>query len=191
MPKNLSGTINMKSYLNQISSVILATLILNYAPLSHAESGPFGDTEDIAFAEALWQVMETGKLVGPSAKHDRPYRGTHPHGAVLETLMATLSVAGRTGEVLLKRNYGGTEVSTSAVSNDRNQFIRDITVMFKREQGYDPDNQDWFWAKFKPDGELESNPRGKKLAGRVARGKPKGCIACHKGAPGGDFLFVK
>ena len=181
----------MKNYLNLIAGVILATAILNNVPLSHAESEPFGGTEDVAFAQALWQEMETDKLVGPSAKHDKPYKGTHPHGAVLEILIATLSVAGRTGEVLLKRNYGGTGVSTSVVSNDRDQFIHDITVMFKREQGYDADNQDWFWAKFSPDGELESNPRGKKLAGRVARGKPKGCIACHEGAPGGDFLFVK
>lgn len=180
----------MKKYL-LIASMMLITYIFNNVPLSHAETEPFGSTEDVAFAEALWQAMETDKLVGSLAKHDKPYRGTHPHGAVLETLNDTITIAGRTGEVLLKRNYGGVGVSTAAVNNDRIQFIQDLTVMFKRERGYDPDNQDWFWAKFNPDGELESNPRGIKLAGRVARGKTKGCIACHSEAPGGNFLFVK
>jgi len=28
-----------------------------------------------------------------------------------------------------------------------------------------------------------------KLAGRVAKGAPTGCIACHKAAPGGDYIF--
>ena len=29
------------------------------------------------------------------------------------------------------------------------------------------------------------------LAGKVAKGKPKGCIACHSAAPGGDFMFLR
>ena len=33
------------------------------------------------------------------------------------------------------------------------------------------------------------NPKGALLVGRVAKGKPAGCIACHGGAPRGDFVF--
>ena len=62
--------------------------------------------------------------------------------------------------------------------------------MFKREKGYDPESKNWFWAKYKPDGQLFVNPKGMQLAGRVAKGKPKGCIACHQAAPGGDFVFT-
>ena len=62
--------------------------------------------------------------------------------------------------------------------------------MFQREDGYDSDNQNWFWAKFTPDGGLDKNPKGMMLAGRVAKGKPKGCIACHTAAPGGDYIFT-
>ncbi len=61
--------------------------------------------------------------------------------------------------------------------------------MFKRKKGYDSDNQDWFWVKYTPDGNLHKNPMGIPLAGRVAKGMEKGCIACHSGADGGDFLF--
>jgi hypothetical protein len=60
--------------------------------------------------------------------------------------------------------------------------------MFKRK-GYDGDNKDWFWVKFKPDGSLHKNPKGMQLAGKVAKGMPKGCIACHKAAPGGDYVY--
>jgi len=57
------------------------------------------------------------------------------------------------------------------------------------EKGYDPDDKDWFWVKYAPDGTVLTNPKGMKLAGRVAKGMDKGCIACHAGAPGGDMVF--
>jgi len=60
--------------------------------------------------------------------------------------------------------------------------------MFKR-QGYDPENKDWFWVKYAPDGSILKNPKGMKLAGRVAKGMPEGCIACHTAAPGGDMVY--
>ena len=34
-----------------------------------------------------------------------------------------------------------------------------------------------------------SNPKGMKLAGRVAKGMPAGCISCHLSADDGDYLF--
>ena len=73
---------------------------------------------------------------------------------------------------------------------DRAGFIEDVTVMFKREDGYDTANQNWFWAKYNPDGSLDITPNGVRLAGRIAKGKPKGCIACHLRAEGGDLLFI-
>ena len=64
---------------------------------------------------------------------------------------------------------------------------------YQRESGYDSDNEDWFWAKYMPDGSLAVKSKmGMKirLAGRVAKGKSEGCIACHHGAPGGDYVFA-
>jgi hypothetical protein len=127
---------------------------------------------------------------GSNAIYSNPYKGQHPHGAVLDTIEGTLGVDGHNGKIIVKRNYGGEGVSNAAVANNRAKYLKAITVMYKREAGYDSDNGDWFWAKFKPDGTLDKNPAGLQLAGRVAKGKPKGCIACHKGAPGGDMLFL-
>ena len=66
-----------------------------------------------------------------------------------------------------------------------------VTVMFKREAGYDPENKDWFWVKYAPDGSIMKNPKAMSLAGRVAKGNMKqGCIACHRAAPGGDMVYL-
>jgi hypothetical protein len=61
--------------------------------------------------------------------------------------------------------------------------------MFQRE-GYDSDNNDWFWAKYLPDGSFDSNPAGVPLTGRIAKGMNSGCIACHTAAPGDDMVFL-
>ena len=43
----------------------------------------------------------------------------------------------------------GEGMTRSKVVNDPNAYLKAITVMFKREKGYDPDNQNWFWVKYK------------------------------------------
>ena len=152
---------------------------------------PFGGPDDTGYAATLWQALVNSNLAGPGALESRPYPGQHPHGAVLQTLYTTLTVDGQTNDVIVKRNYGGEGVSEQMVSNDPDKFLGAVTVMFKRP-GYDPDNADWFWAKYLPDGSLDKNPKGMQLAGRVAKvNPPAGCIGCHSAAPGGDMVFTR
>ena len=155
------------------------------------DMAPFGGADSVAYAGKLWAALDDARLVGADRIHSRPYKGQHPHGAVLDTIETTLKVGGHTGELWVKRNYGGDGVSIDAVAQDPDQFLGAVTVMYRREAGYDADNLDWFWAKYLPDGTLDKNPAGVQLAGRVAKGKPAGCIACHKAAPGGDLRFLK
>jgi len=68
--------------------------------------------------------------------------------------------------------------------------------MYQRESGYDTDNQDWFWAKYNPDGSLyQKKVEGKimQMAGRIWKGKTmeqnRGCLYCHASAGGGDYIF--
>ncbi len=170
------------------ATVILASC--TSGGMQKMDAKPFSGPNSVNYSQGLWSSLSNSNLVGSSAIKDTPYKGSHPHGAVLETLTSKATVNGHTGTVVVKRNYGGPNVSISNVSNDRSKYLKAVTVMFKREQGYDSDNQDWFYAKYKPDGTLHTNPKGMKLAGRVAKGKPVGCISCHKVAPGGDYLFV-
>jgi len=170
------------------ATVILASC--TSGGMNKMDAKPFSGPNSVSFSQNLWSSLAQSNLVGASAKTDSPYKGTHPHGAVLETITSKATVNGRTGTVVVKRNYGGPDVSVSNVTNNPSKYLKAVTVMFKREQGYDSDNQNWFYAKYKPDGTLHTNKKGMKLAGRVAKGKPIGCIACHKVAPGGDYLYV-
>lgn len=153
------------------------------------EEAPFGDAASVNYANQLWAAMARARMVGADAINGTPYTGQHPHGAILDTVETTLQVGGRNGALIVKRNYGGEGVSKQKVADDPRKWLGAVTVMFERERGYDPDNQDWFWAKYLPDGSLDKNPAGKPLAGRVAKGMDAGCIACHRSAPGGDLVF--
>jgi len=59
------------------------------------------------------------------------------------------------GAIVVKENYGKDAKTLMA-----------ITPMYKVE-GYNPEEGDWFWAKYKADGTVDK------------AGKVKGCIKCH------------
>ncbi len=151
---------------------------------------PFGTDVEVAYAAELWGALNDAKMVGDGMIRTFPYEGIAPHGMMLETFYTEATIGGHTGTLIVKRNYGPEGVEEDAVLMDPAKHLGAITVMFKREAGYDADNNDWFWAKYLPDGSLDKNPKGMQLAGRVAKGKPKGCIACHSGAPGDDYVFT-
>ena len=154
-----------------------------------AQDAPFGDAESVRYAEQLWSGLKARKLVGPGQVVSKTYTGQHPHGVVLDTIEGMMTMGAHTGPVIIKRNYGGDGATVASVANDPEKYLGAVTVMYRREAGYDPDNGNWFWAKYKPDGSLDTNPKGMQLAGRVAKGADKGCIVCHRAAPGGDMVF--
>ena len=151
---------------------------------------PFGADEDAAYAASIWDAMTAMNLAGASQIHVAPYEGTDPHGMMLETFYASATIDGHTGDLIVKRNYGPEGVSAEDVMSNPEGHLGAVTVMFRREAGYDPDNQNWFWAKFLPDGSLDKNPAGLMLAGMVAKGADVGCIACHSNAGGDDYVFT-
>ncbi|WP_306131931.1 cytochrome P460 family protein [Roseivivax marinus] len=153
-----------------------------------AQDAPFGTDADADYAGALWQAMEEMNLVGEDVILATPYEGTEPHGMMLETFYTTADVEGHSGDLVVKRNYGPEGVSADEVLSDPDGHLGSVTVMFRREEGYDRDNADWFWAKYLPDGALDRNPNDMRLAGRVAKGAEQGCIACHSAQD--DYLFT-
>lgn len=147
------------------------------------EEPPFGGARDMAYARTLWNSMEE---LGFNSMPGVLQPGQSPHGAVIEILEGTIDG----NQVIVKRNYAGEGVTVEAVEADRPMYLAAITVMAKRKPGYDPDNSDWFWVKYKPGGAIDSNPEGMGLAGRVAKGTEAGCIACHKAAAATDMVFA-
>lgn len=164
----------------------LAALTLSVGAAS-AEM-PFGTDADAEYAAKIWAAMEEMKLAGEGMMRAYPYEGIAPHGMMLETFYSSATIDGHTGDLIVKRNYGPEGVSDEEVLNDPERHLGAVTVMFRREKGFDADNADWFWVKYLPDGSLDKNPKGMRLAGRVAKGADKGCIACHSRA--GDYLYT-
>ncbi|WP_051203101.1 cytochrome P460 family protein [Sediminimonas qiaohouensis] len=154
------------------------------------DMAPFGTDKDAAYADKVWQAMTDQNLAGDGAIRSFPYDGLEPHGLMLETFYTKATIDGHEGDLVIKRNYGPEGVSADQVLMAPGDHLGAITVMFKREDGYDPDNQNWFWAKYLPDGSLDKNPKDMRLAGRVAKGMDAGCIACHTAAPGDDYLYT-
>jgi len=150
---------------------------------------PFGNKSDIGFAGKVWSAMVAQKLAGPDEIHSAPYEGTEPHGMMLELFISKATIDGRTGDLIVKRNFGPAGVTKEEVTNNPDKHLGAITVMFRREAGFDPEDKNWFWAKFLPDGSLDKNPKGMSLAGKVAKGADVGCIACHSAADGGDMVY--
>jgi len=163
--------------------------VLVFLTGSASAAAPFGGEEDVDYARNLWQTMMDAGYAGKDGMMSRPYVGQHPHGAILDTIEGKIALDGNLHTIIVKRNYGGEGVSIANVANDPAKYLKAVTVMLKRP-GYDPETRDWFWAKFKADGSLDTNPAGMMLAGKVAKGKPQGCIACHTAAPGGDMMFL-
>ena len=156
---------------------------------SQEDTAPFGGRKDVNYAKDLWEAMTEANLTGDNAVYSRPYEGNDPHGIVLDTVYSSVTVDGHDGTVIVKRNYGPAGISIDEVASDPPKHLEAITVMFKREAGYDDENQDWFWVKYLPDGALDKNPAGAALAGRIGKGAAAGCIACHTAADGDDYEF--
>ncbi len=101
------------------------------------------------------------------------YEGGEPHGALFTTylnpiaLEALQSKAGAmpNGAIIVKENYSPEAVFSL------------VTIMYKVE-GYDAENNDWFWAKIGADGDVQ------------AEGKVMGCQACHGGGRANDFVLT-
>jgi len=153
------------------------------------DAPPFGTPDDVAYAAEIWAYLEANGLAGPDRIFSAPYQGTDPHGMMLETFYATGTIDGHSGDLIVKNNYGPEGVTADEVLSYPAAHLAAITIMFRREEGYDPENQDWFWAKFLADGTLDMNAMEMPLAGRVAKGMDEGCISCHVGA-GEDLVFT-
>lgn len=166
-----------------INKVCILT-VFSLGSLYASAQDPFGTDADQGFGNALWRVLEAQGLVGANAIMSMPYEGNQPHGNVLVALESEVTVNGQRGEVIVKRNYGGPNASIESVSNNPQDYLMATTVMFRRD-GFDAENDNWFWAKWMADGSYDTAPNGNALVG-----KAPGCIACHTAAPGDDMVYL-
>lgn len=171
--------------------LLAGALALGLSSPALSQNAPFGTDEDAAYAAQIWEALIAANLAGEGAILTYPYPGTDPHGMMLETFFSEATIEGHTGMLIVKRNYGPVGVSEDEVINDPAGHLGSVTVMFQREEGYSDETDNWFWVKYLPDGTLDVNPAGARLAGLVGLNAQAGCIACHRNAPGDDFSYLR
>ncbi len=109
--------------------------------------------------------------------------GSEPHGALLTTYVnesALKTVIDKreqmpSGAIIIKENYMPDKTLDS------------ITMMHKIE-GFNSMVNDWFWAKFQPDGKIATAEKdGQTL---ILAGKVSTCIECHGRQSANDYIFT-
>jgi hypothetical protein len=134
-----------------------------------------GTAQDDAYAVKLWGFMAHNRLVGDGRVRSFPFVGSRPHGSIQEVIVTDAAIDGHKGRLIIKHNYGAenqlTPKSVYAADQDENYVA--LTIMFQREEGYDPGNNNWFWAEYNPDGSV-LNYQGTNLSGRSEM-----CLGCH------------
>lgn len=83
------------------------------------------------------------------------------------------------GSILVKEHYREKYVGTSPLDHTPSF----MTVMIKREEGYDPIIQDWQFMKLTTDGEVLIEGNSNNLAVRAL------CVECHRNVSSRDFVF--
>ena len=100
--------------------------------------------------------------------------GKSPHGAILQVFVDEHGIANIANSMKSAMDYGVIIVKENYMPDTT---LAALTVMYKVE-GFNPEVGDWFWAKYGPDGTV------------AASGTPAGCIGCHGGVAGNDYLFT-
>ena len=183
-------------FFGTIAAVVLVAFTLGILPHFVAEAQemamPFGGEKDVKFANDLWEAM---KGYPDWLLKTDVIKGNTPHGAFVRIYYNVVTVDGKPYHVINKDNFmgkdaEGNKVDIETVAKSPEKYWAAATVMVQREAGYDSDNNNWFWVKYNPDGSVAKNDMKMSLAGRVAKGMDMGCIACHKTAKDGDYIFI-
>ena len=135
-----------------------------------------GKSEDEKTAEDIWQEIQGysnwGQAVdwtGVKASLD----GTH--GDFVQIWLNQEALPSFEDSTSADLPYGSISVKEGYSSSD-GSTINTITVM-KKIEGFDPDNGDWFWVSFDPNGDVNK-------AGSISS-----CYNCH--ASGTDYIRFK
>lgn len=149
-----------------------------------------GMPEDDAYAAKVWEYMVANKLVGDNRIRSYTFEGTRPHGSIQDVvIIQQADIDGHTGRLIVKHNYGSKDEEKKLTPKEvykgsQAENLEAVTIMFQREAGYDPDNNNWFWAEYKPDSSIIVY-EGQRLSGRSPL-----CIGCHTALGGKDLEII-
>jgi hypothetical protein len=138
------------------------------------------DANEPAFPKQFWNYLQKvdyqenwSRWPGQEQEFSE---GRSPHGALLKIYVNKKAAENLDDPpakaVIVKENY------------NENEELMAITPMYRVGKDYDPEHNDWYWAKYKPDGTLFKKD-GAGISGRV-----EACIKCHESAGGEDYIFT-
>lgn len=150
-----------------ITGCLAVAMLMSVASFTMAEEMPGPD------GSALWNYISK---VSPYTQwsywpdHEGMTKGRAPHGPKHKVFVSAQAFASTAAPV----QYGSIEVKENY---SKAEELKAITVMYKVKD-YNPQDGDWFWAKYSPTGNV------------LKAGKPKGCIGCHSTRAANDFVLV-
>ncbi len=130
-----------------------------------------GTPEDQDRAASLQTAISGYQQWGSFPDYEGWQKGKSPHGKYIRTFINSVAEVSPedlpNGSIIVKANFSKQDESTLSA----------LTVM-QRIKDFDPENGDWFWARYSPSGELTHS------------GSVSMCIDCHTNAGGDDLVFL-
>ena len=150
-----------------LQRILLSSLLLT---LTIASCKSLGTEEDQAQAGSLWDRIQGYDSWSYFDGHEGFEKSKGVHGPIVRVFLNDLGAADQanppSGTIVVKENLRKRDADT----------LISLTVM-ERIEGYDPENADWFYARYTPEGELTHS------------GKVASCIDCHFDGGDDDYLF--
>lgn len=155
------------------------------APLQYGPND-FGMNQALTpdtLADSIWSYLDNAKYqrqwsIWPDQHPLDP--GREPHGMLQSTY-----VNGIMDSALAS---GGAMMPAGALivkeSHEPDSLLSSVLVMYK-VTGFDPDNNDWLYAGFQPNGRLLEDPNDEPVIGRV-----EFCSDCHAERSDRDYLYA-
>lgn len=157
------------------AAAVLAVLLVTLFSCKNTESNE-SDQEGMAMKKGPGKFMtdfkESDKFF---TLMDGMKEGKSPHGKT--QIWYSSNVKGMLGKSSFEVPEG--TVAIKPFDKDDEEGLDGIAVMIKKEEGYDPDNNDWYYAMYTAKGEIMEKPEP---------GKVKMCIDCHASASAKDYL---
>lgn len=172
---------------NRLVATVLAVLVAMGA-IAWAQDGSDPAARAQIELEALQGVPYTDWAFEPGVPEGY-YVGVEPHGLVLQVFLNQVAYQDLAsgadtfsdGAIIMKENHMPTGVDVDAMPLQAavpgfEGDLASYTFMIK-DEGYNPDGGDWFWAKLQADGSVD------------AAGTPDGCLGCHAQVEDNDWVF--
>ena len=150
----------------------MVTLLSVYAEGQQEDATPADAYSDYMNWTKVNQETITGDdtgVLGPAHKGAKGFREIYVNDIGKATAYGEAAYPYPMGTVILKESYKG----NGGVKGE----LGDITIMIKREDGYDPDNGNWEYVMANDELKVAN------------QGKIGMCIGCHSAGSSKDFTF--